>query len=232
MVYNGKRRLYLQLVVNSGRHNHEADAQHAGNTAFGSPGLCEGSNMSHCAQYCRLEWANLSMVDKIHAHFQFKGSSEEGSTIRTFRRVSGQRSSLDRTNRTMGGTIASSPKRSKVKGYIGENRMISKKLLNLVLGSLIASGLSLPVMAQQSTQSTTTTTSQDPAYVQPSQTTQSTTTTSSSDPVYVQPTQITSTETTTKTKHHKVKATSQTTTTSSSPVIQSQDTSTTTTTTR
>src|SRR5260370_8316937 len=57
-------------------------------------------------------------------------------------------------------------------------RMKSKKLLAVVLGALVVFALSLPVLAQDTTQSTTTTTTQAP----PPDQTQSTTTTTTQTP--------------------------------------------------
>src|ERR1019366_2927253 len=102
-------------------------------------------------------------------------------------------------------SVAGGAIRLSVSREIKENLMKSKNLLAVVLGALIVFALSLPVMAQSSTQSTTSTTTQQP---QPSQT-QSTTTTSQ-EPA-AQSTQTTNTQT--KYKHHKVKQTDTTTTT-------------------
>jgi hypothetical protein len=103
--------------------------------------------------------------------------------------------------------------------------MTSKKLFAFVLGSLAVFALSLPVMAQSTSQSSTTTTTQNPPAAQ----TQSTTTTTSQDPA-VSPTTTQTTDTKTKYKHHQVKQTDTTTTTTTPAPEQVQKTTTTTTT--
>jgi hypothetical protein len=96
-------------------------------------------------------------------------------------------------------------------GNMKENRMKFKKLFAVVFGSLVVLALSLPVMAQDTTQSTTTTT-QTPAQPE-TQTTQ------------------TNESTTKYKKHHKkVKKEKETTTTTTTPA-QREHTETTTTTT-
>jgi cytoskeletal protein RodZ len=96
--------------------------------------------------------------------------------------------------------------------YIKENQMKFKKLLAVVFGLLVVLALSLPVMAQDTTQSTTTTT-QTPAQPQ-TQTTQ------------------TNESTTKYKKHHKkVKKEKETTTTTTTPAPREHTETTTTTTT-
>jgi hypothetical protein len=104
-------------------------------------------------------------------------------------------------------------------------RMKSKKLLAVFLGALVVFALSLPVMAQESTQSTTTTTTQTPP---PAQTESTTTTTTEAGRPQTQTTQTT--ESTTKYKHHhkKVKKEKETTTTTTTPREHSETTTTTT----
>src|ERR1019366_8611905 len=93
-----------------------------------------------------------------------------------------------------------------------ENRMKSKKLFAVVFGSLVVLALSLPVMAQDTTQSTTTTTTQPPAQTErttttttqpPAQTESTTTTTTPATRPQTQTTQTS--ESTTKYKHHHKK---------------------------
>src|ERR1019366_1056173 len=103
-------------------------------------------------------------------------------------------------------SVAGGAIRLSVSREIKENLMKSKNLLAVVLGALIVFALSLPVMAQSSTQSTTSTTTTQQA--QPSQT-QSTPATSQ-EPA-AQPTQTSHTQT--KSKHHKVTQPDTTTTT-------------------
>jgi hypothetical protein len=108
-----------------------------------------------------------------------------------------------------------------------ENWMKYSKLFATALGSLIVIGLSLPVIAQSSTQSITTT-SQEPAALPQAQTTQTTdTTVTPPDPQVKQ----TDTTTTTTTPQPQVKQTDTTTTTTAPPPEVKRDTTTTTTTT-
>jgi hypothetical protein len=94
-----------------------------------------------------------------------------------------------------------------VASVIKKNRMKIKNLPAVVLESLVVFALTLPVMAQSTTESTTTT--QEP---QPAQT-QSTTTTTSQEPAALPPAQTRSTTNTkTKYKHNKGKQTDTTTT--------------------
>jgi len=108
-----------------------------------------------------------------------------------------------------------------------ENQLKSKTLFAVVLGSLIVIALSLPVMAQSTTQSTTTT-SHDPAAPTQAQTSETTDTTVT--PAEPQ-TQQTDTTTTTVTPQPKMQQTDTTTTTTAPPPEVRRDTTSTTTTT-
>src|ERR1039458_7515843 len=76
-----------------------------------------------------------------------------------------------------------------------------KKLFAVILGSLVVLALSLPVLAQSTTQSSSTTTTQNPPPAQ----TQSTTTTTSQDAATAPPAQTTqTTSSTTKSTERQV----------------------------
>jgi|ERR1035438_1266690 hypothetical protein len=115
-----------------------------------------------------------------------------------------------------------------VPSNIKENQMKSKKLFAVVLGLVVVLALWLPVVAQDTTQSTTTTTTQAPA--PPPQTQSTTTTMTPATPAQTQTTQTG--ESTTKYKHHHKKVTkeNQSTTTTSTPSQPGQSQTTTTTT--
>jgi Tfp pilus assembly protein PilV len=108
-----------------------------------------------------------------------------------------------------------------------EIRMKSKKLVAVVLNSVIVLALSLSVMGQSTTQSTTTT-SQDPAALAQPQTTQTTDTTITPAAPQVKQTDTT---TTTTTPQPQVKQTDTTTTTTAPPPEVKTDTTSTTSTT-
>jgi hypothetical protein len=134
-----------------------------------------------------------------------------------FQTLTGQRAILLRLSGSGGPTMVSDQPDK-------ENRMKSQKLFVVALASLIVLALSLPVLAQSTTQSNTTTTTQNPPAAQ------STTTMTSQDPASVPAPQVTqSTDTTVTPAGPEVKQTDSTTTTTT-PQPKVTDTTTTTTT--